>query len=198
MSNTLVSYDTLILASKSPRRRALLRQAGLSFTVVPSRIDETALPKDTPKAYVAEAARAKATDVSSLYPENWVISADTVIVHAEHIFGKPQDKKEARWMLSRLSDSVHTVLTGYYICCKVRAESFSGISETEVEFKQMTDGEIDWYIRTGEPFDKAGGYAIQGLGGTLVKRIAGSYTNVVGLPLCEIVSYLTDQEVVRR
>ena len=198
MSDRTLSADTLILASTSPRRYALLRQAGLSFSVIPGRIDETAVPKDRPNNYVLETAKAKAADVSSRYPKNWVIGADTIIVLSGQILGKPQDEQEARRMLCRLNNTVHTVLTGYCVCCKERDRSCSGVNETQVEFRSLSEAEIEWYLGTGEPFDKAGGYAIQGLGGVLVKRIVGSYTSVVGLPLGEVVACLMDEGAVKR
>ena len=198
MSDRTLSADTLILASTSPRRYALLRQAGLSFSVIPSMIDETAVPKDPPKSYVLQTAKAKAADVSSRYPKNWVISADTIIVLSGQILGKPRDEQEARRMLCRLNNTVHTVLTGYCVCCKERDRSCSGVNETQVEFRSLSEAEIEWYLSTGEPFDKAGGYAIQGLGGVLVKRIVGSYASVVGLPLGEVVACLVDEGAVKR
>lgn len=198
MSNPRISTETLILASKSPRRHALLSQAGLSFTVIPSTVDERDVPKDRPVEYVTQTAKAKAEEVSTRYPEHWVIGADTAIVLSDHILGKPGDTTEARWMLSQLNNTVHTVFTGYCISCKERGRFLSGVNQTEVEFRRIRENEMDWYIGTGEPFGKAGGYAVQGLGGTFVKRIVGSYTNVVGLPLCEVVACLMEEGAVRR
>ncbi|MBW1840627.1 MAG: septum formation inhibitor Maf [Deltaproteobacteria bacterium] len=186
----------LILASKSPRRRYLLKQAGLTFSVVPSGIDETTLPVSSPEVYVREAAAAKAADVSEKYPDKWVIGADTIVLIDGTILGKPGSKSEARMMLKRLSGQTHQVLTGYAIYCKRKQRNFSETITTEVLFKNLTDAEIEWYIHTTEPFDKAGAYAIQGLGTFLVKRINGSYTNVVGLPVCEVIEYLVKEGIV--
>ena len=185
----------IILASKSPRRKYLLKQAGLSFTVIPSSIDENSIPISQPEIYVKTLAEAKANDISKKYPESWVIGADTIVLIDSIILGKPSSKSEARVMLKRLSGQIHQVLTGYSICCIARNRFFSETIITEVLFKNLTDDEIEWYINTDEPFDKAGAYAIQGLGTFLVKSINGSYTNVVGLPVCEVIEFLIKEGV---
>ena len=186
----------LILASKSPRRRYLLTQAGLSFTVIPSHIDESSVPLSSPEVYVKLLAEAKANQVSEDYPEKWVIGADTVVMIDENLLGKPESRAEARLMLKRLSGKIHQVFTGYCICCKAKNRSYSEVIKTDVRFKNLSDMEIEWYIRTNEPFDKAGAYAIQGLGTFLVKSIKGSYTNVVGLPVCEVIEFLIDEGII--
>ena len=188
----------LILASKSPRRRFLLEQAGLTFTVIPSTVDERAIPMTSPEKHVQVLAKAKAKEIAMDYPESWVIGADTIVLIDHTILGKPRTEAEARHMLKTLSHRTHRVMTGYYICCKKAQRSFSEAVETKVLFKPVTQSEIDWYINTGEPFDKAGGYAAQGLGTFLIKHIEGSYTNVVGLPICEVIDYLTKEGVVQR
>ena len=185
----------LILASKSPRRSYLLKQAGLEFSVVPSSIDESAVPLSSPETYVRVMAEAKAMDISDKYPDNWVIGADTIVLIDGRILGKPGSKSEARAMLNQLSGQAHQVLTGYAICCKIKNRIFSETVTTAVRFKNLTDQEIDWYIHTNEPFDKAGAYAIQGLGTFIVKSIKGSYTNVVGLPVCEVIEFLIKEGV---
>lgn len=197
MSKSLPPH-TLILASRSPRRRFLLEQAGLTFSVIPSTVDESAVPMTSLEKYVRLVAEAKAEQVAQRYPESWVIGADTIVLIDNTILGKPDTKAEARQMLEALSGKTHGVLTGYSICCRKAQRSFSETVETKVQFKQLTKSEIDWYIKTGEPFDKAGGYAVQGLGTFLVKRIEGSYTNVVGLPVCEVIEYLLKESVVQR
>lgn len=179
----------IILASKSPRRSYLLKQAGLPFSVVPSSIDENSIPVAAPEIYVRTLAEAKAGDIAAKYPHKWVLGADTVVVIDGKILGKPSSKEEARQMLKSLSGRTHEVLTGYSIICKTKARFFSETIKTQVQFKELTEEEIEWYINTGEPFDKAGAYAIQGLGTFLVKRINGSYTNVVGLPVCEVIEF---------
>ncbi|MBU0986830.1 MAG: septum formation inhibitor Maf [Proteobacteria bacterium] len=185
----------MILASKSPRRRYLLKQAGLSFVVIPSNIDEKSIEITSPETYVRILSEAKANDVAQKYPEKWVIGADTIVLKDGAILGKPGSQPEARTMLKRLSGQVHQVLTGYAICCKARQRCFSETIKTDVLFKNLTDEEIEWYIHTQEPFDKAGAYAIQGLGTFLVKSIQGSYTNVVGLPVCEVIEFLIQEGV---
>lgn len=186
----------IILASKSPRRRYLLKQAGLSFSVIPSSIDETTVPISPPETYVKSLSEAKADSVSKKHPEKWVIGADTIVLKDGAILGKPGSKAEARTMLKKLSGQTHEVLTGYSICCKAKNFKFSETIKTQVLFKTLTDKEIEWYIHTKEPFDKAGAYAIQGLGTFLVMRINGSYTNVVGLPVCEVIELLIKKGII--
>jgi len=192
------AYDDsiIILASKSPRRRYLLQQAGLSFRVIPSSIDETSAAISSPETYVRLLSEAKANDVAVKYPDKWVIGADTIVLQEGTILGKPRSQTEARSMIKRLSGQTHQVLTGYAICCKAKSRCFSETIKTDVLFKNLTDEEIEWYIQTKEPFDKAGAYAIQGLGTFLVKSINGSYTNVVGLPVCEVIEFLLKEGVI--
>ena len=191
--------NSLILASSSPRRRYLLEQAGLTFKVVPSTVDENSIPFVGPlEKHVRVLAKAKTMEVADLYPENWVIGADTLVLIGDSILGKPGNQAEARQMLEALSGKTHRVLTGYCICCKTAERSFSDTVETKVMFKTLSEAEVDWYLGTDEPFDKAGAYAVQGLGSFLVKRIEGSYTNVVGLPVCEVIEYLLREGVVQR
>jgi septum formation protein len=178
-----------ILASKSPRRRYLLQQAGLCFAVIPSSVDESVVPLSVSDGYVRSLAEAKADDIAARYPDNWVLGADTIVRIDGTILGKPRSPEEARCMLRRLSGQTHQVLTGYAICCRDRGRHFSETVITDVTFKELTEAEIQWYIATREPFDKAGAYAIQGLGTFLVRRINGSYTNVVGLPVCEVIEF---------
>ena len=193
-----VNRPGLILASKSPRRRYLLEKAGLELTVVPSKVDENAATLSAPEFYVKRLAEAKAGDISNRYPDSWIIGADTVVFIDDTILGKPASRDEAQAMLKRLSAKTHQVHTGYCICHKATGHLFSECVTTDVSFKQLSEKEIDWYINSGEPFDKAGAYAIQGIGTFLVKRINGSYTNVVGLPVCEVLEYLIKEGVVER
>jgi len=185
----------LILASSSPRRSYLLDQAGLTFNVIPSSFDENSVSLSTPETYVKALAEAKAADVSKAYPESWVIGADTIVVIDGSILGKPDSKEQARAMLKSLSDKTHQVYTGYCICCRAKERNFSDTVKTDVLFKNLADNEIEWYINTSEPFDKAGAYAIQGLGTFIVKSIKGSYTNVVGLPVCEVIEFLIQEGI---
>ena len=189
---------SLILASRSPRRRYLLEQAGLTFSVIPSTLDESSVPVSPPADHVRMLANAKAMEVAKLYPKSWVIGADTLVLIGDVVLGKPDTAAQARQMLRALSNKTHRVLTGYCICCKAAGRSFSETVETRVLFKPLSESEIDWYVNTSEPYDKAGGYAVQGLGTFMVKSIEGSYTNVVGLPVCEVIQYLLKEGVVKR
>lgn len=188
----------LILASISPRRRYLLEQAGLTFSVIPSTLDESSVPVSTPENHVRILAEAKAMEVAELYPKSWVIGADTLVCIGDDVLGKPDTSVMARRMLKALSGKTHGVFTGYCICCKAEERTFSETVETKVSFKTLSETEIDWYLSTGEPFDKAGAYAVQGLGSFLVKRIEGSYTNVVGLPVCEVIECLLREGIIKR
>ncbi len=132
------------------------------------------------------------------HPEKWVIGADTVVVIGTTLLEKPGSTEEAGRMLERLSNSIHSVYTGYTLCCLNEKREITRFVKTDVLFKKLTTLEIEWYISTDEPFDKAGAYAIQGLGTFLVKSINGSYTNVVGLPVCEVIEDLMDQSVIER
>ena len=186
----------LILASQSPRRRNLLEQAGIDFSVIPSSFDENSVKLSSPDVYVRQLAECKARDISGQNPDSWVIGADTIVLIDDTILGKPGSWAEARTMLKSLSGKTHRVLTGYCICSHRTGRLFSDAVKTDVRFKKLTKGEIDWYINSGEPFDKAGAYAIQGIGSFLVKRINGSYTNVVGLPVCEVLDFLIKENVI--
>ena len=190
---TTDSKTNLILASKSPRRHYLLTQAGLEFEVIPSTIDESKFTLSAPETYVRTLAKAKARDIARKHPGRWVLGADTIVLIDQTILGKPRSKEQARAMLQQLSGKTHQVLTGYCICCESKQVLFSETVTTSVLFKQLSEDEIDWYISSDEPFDKAGAYAIQGLGTFLVKAINGSYTNVVGLPICEVIEFLIKQ-----
>ena len=188
--------NKIILASQSPRRRYLLERAGLRFTVIPSEFDEASVSASTPDDYVRSLAEEKARDIGRRHPDAWVIGADTVVVVEGRMLGKPASTPEARDMLRRLSGRTHQVLTGYCICRMSDERLFADTVRTDVIFKTLSNDEIEWYIQTGEPFDKAGAYAIQGIGTFLVKRINGSYTNVVGLPVCEVIEILIREKVV--
>jgi len=191
-----VNGPGLILASQSPRRRYLLEQAGIEFSVIPSSFDENSVKPSSPDVYVRQLAESKARDISEQYADSWVIGADTIVFIDSNILGKPDSRVEARSMLERLSGKTHQVLTGYCICCHRIGRLFSDVVKTEVRFKKLTAREIDWYINSGEPFDKAGAYGIQGIGTFLVRRINGSYTNVVGLPVCEIMDFLIREKII--
>ncbi|MBX5481795.1 MAG: septum formation inhibitor Maf [Myxococcaceae bacterium] len=177
----------LVLASASPRRQALLRQLGLTFSVDPAELDERPLQGETARDYVVRIARAKAALVAARHPGALVLAADTTVVVDETVLGKPKDADEARAMLTRLSGREHQVMSAVALD---GAERSALRVETTVRFRPLTAEEIEWYVGTGEPLDKAGAYGIQGMGGSLVLSIDGSYSNVVGLPLAETIGML--------
>ena len=154
----------LILASKSPRRYELLKQVGLDFEVVPSRVIEDFVGTETPQDHVIRLAEAKAQDVAYRYPDRWVIAADTIVYIDGSILGKPKNREEAKGMLHRLNGQEHWVMTGFSVCHLEKGKSDKEAVQTSVKVKALTSAEMEWYVRTGEPFDKAGGYAIQGSG----------------------------------
>ncbi|HSR10597.1 MAG TPA: nucleoside triphosphate pyrophosphatase [Thermodesulfobacteriota bacterium] len=178
----------IILASASPRRREILRSAAIPFAAVPAEVDETPRPGENPKKYAARVARDKARKISPANPGRWVLAADTIVVYDGKILGKPRDRRAAREMLLALSGREHEVITGY--CLVKGSTTREALVITRVVFKPLSAREIEWYLDTGEPFDKAGAYAIQGKASFMVKGIRGSYTNVVGLPLTEVVEDL--------
>ena len=180
----------LILASKSPRRYELLKQVGLDFEVVPSRVIEDFVGTETPQDHVIRLAETKVQDVAYRYPDRWVIAADTIVYIDGSILGKPKNQEEAKGMLDRLNGQEHWVMTGFSVCHLEKGKSDKEAVQTSVKVKALTSAEMDWYVRTGEPFDKAGGYAIQGIGSFIIESIRGSYSNVVGLPLCELLQML--------
>ena len=179
-----------ILASASPRRRELLAQIGLSFIVVPSRLQEINQSGMKPHLHATYFAEAKARDVADRYPNRWVLGADTIVILGQEILGKPADPTEAFSILSRLAGRSHSVITGICLMHPAIEVVESEWVETKVFMRSLSAGDIEGYIRTGEPMDKAGAYGIQGIGGCLVQRIEGSYSNVVGLPLCETLELL--------
>ena len=180
----------LILASSSPRRKKLLKQVGLRFEVVPSEVEEKVKDGENPVEHVLRLAEEKASNVANNSKDSWVIAADTIVLVNGEILGKPVRKQEAYQMLLKLSGKEHRVITGFCILNTGNGESIKESVETTVTFKELTEEEIQRYIKTRESFDKAGGYAIQGKGSFMVRGIKGSYTNVVGLPICEVVEAL--------
>lgn len=179
----------LILASASPRRADLLSSAGLDFEIRPAEIDETPLPNEGAEELVQRLSREKALAVSTGFPGRPVLAADTVVVYADEIFGKPRDPEEARQMLRSLSGDTHEVMTAFTLCAP-GTEPFTRLCITEVTFRVLTDAEIESYVAGGEPMDKAGAYGIQSGAAGFVSRIEGSFSNVVGLPLAEVIEAL--------
>ncbi|MGB2622859.1 MAG: Maf family protein [Candidatus Acidiferrum sp.] len=183
----------LILASASPRRAEILRDAGFDFDVVPSPIDETPLPGESPHALVQRLATAKAELVAShTSAPAIVLAADTVVTLDNRIFGKPRNTDDARHMLVQLSGRTHSVLTGVTLIRLPDAQRRSFVESTQVLFAQLSADEITRYLATNEPHDKAGAYAIQGRAGRYIPRIEGDYFNVVGLPLSRVAQALAD------
>lgn len=181
----------IILASASPRRSDLLKQIDLEFEVVPSTYQENKPLNLQPEALTEEFARGKAQEVASRVACGLVIGADTTVVLNGEILGKPHSPKEAFEMLRKLSGVEHQVITGLAVIDTEKGEVQSTHSITKVWFSEITDKEINSYIKTGEPLDKAGAYGIQGPGALFVKKIEGCYFNVVGLPLAELGRILT-------
>ena len=180
-------FGTLVLASQSPRRGEILRQAGIPFVVRVASVDETPLPNERPEEYVVRLAEWKAMAVEAA-PEEIVLGADTTVVLGGAMLGKPSDAGEARHMLVRLSGRRHQVLTG--ICLRRGGQAIRDWATTQVWFSAMSRREIREYAASGEPMDKAGAYAIQGLASRYVERIEGCYFNVVGLPMALVYHHL--------
>ena len=171
----------IVLASASPRRQELLRNAGIDFAVQPANIEEVRLTGETATEFAERMAHEKAQAVRKARPEEWILAADTVVVVADEVLGKPADENDASRMLRLLAGREHQVITGVSLLGTnfedVRSES------TTVHFSSMTDAEIQNYVATGEPMDKAGAYAIQGIASRWISKIKGDYSNVVGLPV---------------
>ena len=174
---------TIILASASPRRKELLKQIGLKFKVVPSEYEESLDSGLDPHELAQRLSLEKANSVARIQPDALVIAADTLGVLNGKVLGKPHTESEARKMLAMLSGKAHSVITGFTIMDAATNKSLTRTVETRVYLRKLTSGEIDAYVKSGEPLDKVGGYAIQGLGAVIVERIEGDYFNVVGLPL---------------
>ena len=167
-----------------------MKQVGLDFDVIPSEVEENFIEGESPKEHVIRLAVTKALDVGNRYPNDWVIGADTVVYVDGIILGKPGNREEAMEMLRLISGKEHRVLTGISVRHSNNGKSDSEAVETAVRVKTLSQVEMEWYVRTGEPFDKAGGYGIQGIGSFMIESINGSYTNVVGLPVCELIQML--------
>ncbi|MFH0960515.1 MAG: Maf family protein [Pseudomonadota bacterium] len=181
------SNNKIILASASPRRKELLEAIGIEFVVRPSQVEEFMYPEESPERQVQRLAAEKAADIAKKYAGSWVLGADTIVVIDGRILGKPSDRAEAESMLSTLSGRTHNVFTGYSIMnLSFPGSNIVGFSRSEVMIRKLSHDEIQGYVDTGEPMDKAGAYAIQGVGAAIVEKVCGSYTNVVGLPLCEV------------
>ncbi|HSA92537.1 MAG TPA: Maf family protein [Terriglobales bacterium] len=171
----------LVLVSASPRRQELLRNAGIAFTVEASDVPERPRPRESPLAFAKRLAREKAAGVFARRPQDFVLGADTIVVVGREILGKPRDSADARRMLRRLSGRTHSVITA--VCLVGPEFEDVALQTTRVTFAPLTETEIRDYVAAGEPLDKAGAYAIQGLASRWVSGIEGCYFNVVGLPV---------------
>jgi len=181
----------VILASGSPRHKELFELTGIKYQVISPTAEETPLPEEIPKEFAVRVALEKALSVAVNNPDDVVLGCDTVVVlNGKTILGKPRNKKEAKEMLVRLAGKEHTVLSGVAAVWHRKSKQRVITVESRVRLKPLEDWEINWYLETGEPMDKAGAYALQGRGAVFVEGIVGSYTNVIGLPLMETVMLL--------
>jgi septum formation protein len=183
-------FGRLILASASPRRSELLRRMGLDFEVIPSGEDEAFCRGETPREHVLRLSEEKALAIARHRPDDWVLGADTVVIVDGEVLGKPGSPAEAREMLGKLSGREHEVFTGFCIVRQGTGTRIREVVESSVRFREITGDEMAWYTVSEEPYDKAGAYAAQGMSAFFIREIRGSYTNVVGLPLCEVVDAL--------
>lgn len=180
----------LVLASASPRRADLLKAAGYQFEIDPADTDESVHPGETPAAYALRVAREKAARVSQRHPGAYVLGADTIVVVDGDILGKPADRADAARMLERLSGRTHEVLTGVAVWHGGREAAH--VETSKVRFVRLRPSDIAWYVASGEPADKAGAYAVQGLASRFVDAIEGSCSNVVGLPVAVVDRLLSE------
>ena len=185
-----MSVCRVVLASGSPRRRELLNLIGIEHEVRPANIDETMRPRETPRRHAERLAREKASAIAKRDPDLITIGADTIVVINRKVLGKPRDTDDAARMLGLLSGREHIVTT---VVAVARGKKLrSAIEEVRVRFRRLRDDEIEAYIATGEPMDKAGAYGIQGYGATIVERIEGDYFSVMGLPIVRLIGLLGD------
>ena len=185
-----MSDPVLVLASSSPRRKELLTWAGVAFDVSPGEVDESQQAGEIPVDYVRRLALDKAIEAAGRHPGRYVLAADTVVVLDDLIMGKPQGRNDAQNMLSRLSGKSHRVITSFCLIGPNGGKRIGHV-ETDVEFRQLSAEDIERYIDSGEVWDKAGAYAIQARGAALVNRVSGSFTNVIGLPLADVLEALS-------
>ena len=184
-----------ILASSSPRRRELLASIGLDFDVVPSNIPEVRGDDESPEEYVARLSREKAAAVANAHPSRWIIAADTTVLLGDEMLEKPLDDADARRMLATIAGRTHIVYTGVTLQNVEQGWHETRVATSEVRMLPLDADDIAWYVATGEPRDKAGAYAVQGIGAMFIDSIHGSYTNVVGLPLATLFQMLRKAEL---
>lgn len=182
----IVISGRLVLASASPRRAEMLKLLGVDFDRLLGDIDETFLEGETPREHVLRLSEGKAALAARGRPDAWILGADTIVVVAGEILGKPGSPAEAKAMLEKLSGREHEVLTGFAIIRQDLGIRVHEVVRSTVLFREISGDEMAWYTGTSEPYDKAGAYAVQGMGACFVREIRGSFSNVVGLPLCEV------------
>jgi septum formation protein len=170
----------------------MLRLLGLRFSILHSNVDETPGAGESPEHYALRLSETKARAVAGMRPGDWVLGADTIVTIDGEFLGKPRTTDEARCMIRKLSGREHTVITAFTLVNSERTEVIRRAVASQVRFKNVPDDEVEWYVGTDEPYDKAGGYAVQGKASFLISEIHGSWTNVVGLPLCEVVEALKE------
>jgi septum formation protein len=188
--------DKIILASGSPRRQQYLQEMGLRFSVRTAAVTEQPFDRESPQDFVRRMAREKAAAVSADFPDSWVISGDTIVCLGDKILGKPADEHEAVALLMTLAGREHCVKTGFCVCNRSRGVQIVRSVTTRVRFAEFSEAVARAYVATGESLDKAGAYGIQGKGIFLVRSIEGSYSNVVGLPLYELIEVLLANDVI--
>jgi septum formation protein len=179
-----------ILASASPRRRELLESINLDFEIIPSHIPEVRGEGESPEEYVARLSREKAGAIAEKFRADWIIAADTTVLLGDQLLEKPVDAEDAARMLATIAGKTHTVYTGITLLNLAQNWRDTRVAESEVRMLPLDTREIEWYVATGEPLDKAGAYAVQGTGAMFIDSIHGSYTNVVGLPLATLFGML--------
>lgn len=182
----------VILASTSPRRKELLESIGLVFEVVPAKYDEDMTGHIDPEKVVRTFSYEKAASLKADFPDALIIAADTVVYIDETVYGKPRDYEEAKQMLAHLAGTSHTVYTGFTILDSATNKAITQVEHTQITLTPLTDSQIEAYFKKVPPLDKAGAYAIQGMGATFTKEIVGEYSNVVGLPLCSVTAALRE------
>ena len=187
---SIISNSLFVLASASPRRREILQSVGLKFKIIPADVNEDYLAGESPRQHVKRLSLDKAMAFAKKNKNAWILGADTIVVIDGVILGKPANKKQAKNMLEKLSGREHKVFTGYTIANMESKICTTEVVQSTVKFKNISPDEMNWYISCNEPYDKAGGYAIQGKGAYFIQSIRGSYTNVIGLPLCEVLEVL--------
>lgn len=192
------SEKRLVLASSSPRRKQLLEEIGLKFDIFPADIDEDIKKGESPEEHTLRLAEKKAKTAAKKVKDSWVIGADTIVFIDSRILGKPSDIHEAREMLLLLSGRYHKVATAFCFFNSATGENIKRVVDSRVKIKNLTNKEIEDYLKTGEPLGKAGAYAVQGIGGFMVEKIEGSYTNVVGLPMEEFQKVLEETGIIKK